>query len=54
MLYNPVNKSYEIKIKPAKEEIDSQRYFMFYFETEKGQEKLGEFAKENNVGFITY
>lgn len=52
--YNSVNDNYEIKIIPAKEGFNSQEYFMFHFETEKGQEKLAKFAKENNVGFVTY
>ena len=52
--YNSFNKNYEINITPAKEGFDSKKYFMFHFETELGQEKLEKFAKENNVGFISY
>jgi hypothetical protein len=43
-----------IKIKPIKEGDNSQRYFIYHFESEKGQEKLAKFAKENNVGFVEY
>ena len=52
--YNSTNKNYEIKIIPARDGFDSKKYFMFHFETELGQEKLAKFAKENNIGIITY
>jgi len=52
--YSSLSEGYEIKIEPARKGFDSQEYFMFHFETERGQEKLGKFQKDNNVRFITY
>ncbi len=52
--YNPKIKKYEIKIIPAKEDFDSQKYFVQNFQSEEMQERLEEFCKENNVRFISY
>jgi hypothetical protein len=52
--YDAFEDYYKVKIYPAKKDFDSQKYFMFHFETEAGQEKIAEFVKENNVGLITY
>lgn len=54
ILHSHLNDYYRIKILPAKKGFDSQKYFVNKFETEPGDEKLGKFSKENNVGLITY
>jgi len=53
-LYNYDEKYYEIKINSVKEGFNSQAYFKFWFESEHGMNRLGEFCKENNVGIINY
>lgn len=52
--YNQFENSYNIDIHPAQKGFDSKAYFMFHFETEKGQDKIAKFAKENNIGLIRY
>jgi hypothetical protein len=47
-------KSFKIEVKSLNEGFNSQKYFMYHFETEKGQEKLSKFKEENNVGFVVY
>jgi hypothetical protein len=52
--YNTFEDFYKISILPAEKDFDSKKYFMFYFETKKGQERLEKFQRENSVSIITY
>ncbi len=54
--YSSRNGYYKIEVFPSKNNpnFDSRQYFINNFETEKGLEKLAEFANKNNVGLITY
>ena len=54
IFYIEEQEKFEIEILPKKKGFNSQKYFMWYFETTKGQEELSKFAKENNVGFVRY
>lgn len=54
--YSSKDAYYKIKIVASDKNpnFDSRQYFMDNFESEKGLEKLAEFANKNNVGLITY
>ena len=43
--YNPSAKHYKMDIFPGVQGIDSQKYFMFHFETEEGQELLAQYEE---------
>jgi hypothetical protein len=47
---------YKIEIFPSKNNpnFNSRQYFIDNFESEKGLERLAEFANKNNVGLIIY
>jgi len=54
--YSASDGYYKIAIFPSKNNpnFNSRQYFIDNFETEKGLEKLAEFAEKNNIGLITY
>jgi hypothetical protein len=52
--YNYELECFDIEIHPKKEGFNSQKYFMYHFETKKGQEALEKFSKENKLGLVKY